>query len=182
MKGNRTGKYSYRLSLTAGIVGMAMCFVLFSCVSKSNQRVTNDKGNYSIVKLADWDYVIKNRSLMLIQTKNYDSLNVTGSLLIAPGNSQLSLDETFTAVVNELTTSLKDFQKMNEGYTEINGYPTRWLKLSYTLYNYKYISLRYYMMLDKDTPVMIDCSAINGTFEDFEEDFNTMVFSLRFVN
>lgn len=170
------------LSLTSRMLSIAMCLIFLSCVSESNQRITNDKGNYSIVKLADWDYEIKNRSIMITQTKNYDSLDVTGTIIIAPGNSQFSLDETFTAVVNELPNSLKDFQKINEGYTEINGYPTRWLKLSYTLNDFKCISLRYYMMLGKGTPVMIDCSSINGTFEDFEEDFNKMVFSLRIVN
>lgn len=125
---------------------------------------------------------MKNRSIMIKKTKHYDSLEVTGSIIITVGNSQPSLDETFTAIVNELPNSLMDYQKLNEGYTEINGHPTRWLKLSFTLYDFKYISLRYFMMLDKETPVMVDCSSINGTFEDFEDDFNKMVFSLRIVN
>lgn len=161
---------------------ITMFLIFLSCVAESDQKITNDKGNYSIIKLANWDYDFKNRSAMITQTRNFDTLAVTGTIIIAPGNSELSLEDTFTAVKNDLSKNLKDFQKIGEGYTEINGQPARWLRLSYTLYDFRYISLRYYMMLSERTPVMIDCSSIDGTFEDFEEDFNKMVFSLTVEN
>jgi len=116
---------------------------------------------------------------MIEQTSNFDSLEVTGSILIAPADSELSLEDTFDAIQRDLPNSLQDFQKINEGSTEINGRQTKWLKLSYTLYDFKYISLRYYLKLSEKKAVMIDCSSINGTFEYFEEDFNKMAFSLR---
>jgi hypothetical protein len=162
------------------IITINCCLIFSACTDKSGERLVNNKGNYSINKLSDWDYEIKNRSIMISQIRRYDSLSVTGTLIVAPGNSDLpSLDDTFTAFKNDLPRTLKDYQKINEGYSEINGHPTRWIKLSYTLYNFKYISLRYFMQLSEKTPVMIDCSSIDGTFEDFEEDFNEMVFSLR---
>ena len=170
------------LNIKTAMLIITVCYIFFSCIPESDQRIKNDKGNYSITKLANWDYEIKNRSTMITQTREFDSLGVTGTIIIAPGNSELSLDDTFTAIKNDLPKTLKDFQKINEGYTEINGHPTRWLKLSYTLYDFKYISLRYYMELAERTPVMVDCSSINGTFEDFEQDFNKMVFSLRVEN
>lgn len=167
------------LKIISKISIIVTCYISFSCISQSDERIINDKGNYSITKLANWDYEIKNRSTMITQIREFDSLKVPGTIIIAPGNSDVSFDDTFAAIKNDLPKSLKDYHMINEGYTEINGHPTRWIKLSYTLYDYKYISLRYYMELAKGTPVMIDCSSINGTFGDFEEDFNKMVFSFR---
>jgi hypothetical protein len=170
------------LNIKTTILIITAGYMSFSCIPESDQRIKNDKGNYSITKLANWDYEIKNRSIMITQTREFDSLALPGTIIIAPGNSELSLDDTFTALKNDLPNSLKDFQKINEGYTEINGHPTRWLKLSYLYHDQEFISLRYYLMLSVSTPVMIDCSSNKETFEDFEQDFNKMVFSFRVEN
>ncbi len=154
-------------------------WMFLSCAQHSDQRIINKSGGYSINKLSDWNYEMKNRSTMITKDRQYDTLTVYGTLIVARGNSALSLDSTFTLIKNDLPNTLKDFQKISEGYSEINGHPVRWLKSSYTLYEFRYISIRYYMMLYEKKSVMIECSSIDGTFEDFEEDFNKMIFSFK---
>lgn len=155
------------------------CWIVTACKDPIITRIKNEKGNYSILVLHNWKYEMKNRSTMISREIENDSVIIYPGIIVSPGTTTKSIEETFEDYKNDLPSLLQDYKFINEGITEIDGHATRWIKLRHTLYDYTYVSVRYFLQLSKDTPVMIECSSVEGTFESVEEDFTKMVFSFK---
>ena len=154
--------------------------LIFSCSSSETKIITNKLGNHSIEILPDWDYKFEKTSTRIGKTKYYGTQYVTGTLLISEGLSEYNtLDETFETYLSQFPNAFKDFKKISEGKTEINGLTSRWFRMTDNDNGTIYTTVQYVIQQKGKVSYSLNCSATRDTFKDFEEDFNKMVFSYK---
>ena len=154
--------------------------VIFSCTSNENTLVTNDKGHYSIISLPEWTVKNDGVTTKISKTKYYGTDYVTGTVTITEGLTDYkTLDETFDTYLSQFQYAFKDFRKINEGRTQINGLPTRWFRMTDNVEGTTYETVQYVIQLTSDKVFLLNCSATKDKFTDFEEEFNKIVFSYK---
>ena len=108
------------------LLGLILC-----CSSSQTKIITNKLGNHSIEILPDWDYKFEKTSTRIGKTKYYGTQYVTGTLLITEALSEYNtLDESFETYLRQFPYAFKDFKKISEGKTEINGLTSRWFRMT----------------------------------------------------
>ena len=156
------------------------CLSFFSCSSPETKVITSKSWNFSVTVLPDWEYKFESKSMRIDKIKYYGTQYATGRLSISEVPTEYkTLDETVANYLSQFPNSFKDFKKISEGKTEINGLTTRWFKMTDKENGINYMTVQYVIQQTQKTCYLLNCSATKDTFTDFEEDFNKMVFSYK---
>lgn len=165
-----------RLTLFVGI------FILTSCNSSNKKTVVNEDGDYTVEILPEWDYRLEGANTRIHKTKLLDTKSVSGTLLVTTMESaHETLDESFNYLVGGLPDSFTDYRKISEGETEINGILAKWNRMEDTDNNIRYVTLQYIMQPIGKNMIVINCSSTKDAFNEFEEDFNKIAFTLKTI-
>ncbi|MCW5909729.1 MAG: hypothetical protein KIT62_01585 [Cyclobacteriaceae bacterium] len=157
--------------------------VLMSCTSSETRIVTNKKGKYTINMPPEWDYSLEDLSTRLYRTRYYGTNYVTGTLFVSMTDSDYeSLEESVINYVGQLKHGFTDYKKIGDGLTQINGVTTSWHRMKDTDKGTRFVTLQYLMQPKGRKLFVINCSATEGTFDDFEDDFNKIAFSFKILD
>jgi hypothetical protein len=114
------------------------------------------------------------------KTKYYGTNYVAGTVTITEGPTEYkSLDETFDTYLSQFQYAFRDFRKINEGRTQINGLPSRWFRMIHNEDGTIFETVQYVIQMKTDKVYLLNCSATKETYMDFEEEFNKIVFSYK---
>ncbi len=160
---------------------LAIVFAIFlSCSSNETKVVTNKEGNYSVTVLHDWKYRIEKKNTRIEKTIKIGTQYVSGTLTISEGPTEYNtLDETASIYLSQFPSTFTDFRKISEGSTEINGIRCRWFRMTDNDNGTTYMTVQYILQQKEKVCYILNCSATEDMFRDFEEDFTRMVFSYK---
>lgn len=154
-----------------------------ACSSPKEKAITNEQGGYVMRVPPEWDYELTDSTTRITQTKYYGTSYVTGTVSVSIMESKYeTLEETVTNYIGPLKYMFAEYEKLSEGYTQINGATANWHKMKDTENGVTYITLQYLMQPNGKKLITINCSATEDTFEDFEADFNKIAFSFKTQN
>jgi len=159
------------------LVISALFIFCLSCAQQDKKVITNQSGGYSIEVLPEWVYSFENSSTTILKSK---SLIVQATLHVSTLDSDYqTLEESFNEYVAQLPSGFTDYVSVGNGHTQINNIPAMWHRMKDTENGARYQTLIYVTQPIGKRMVLITCSSLENTFDNYEEDFTKMSFSLN---
>lgn len=168
------------MTLLDRLLIVVLLLIFVSCAPKSSEVVKNKNGGYAIEVLPDWYYTVDNSNTTILKSK---SLIVQATLSVSILESEYeTLEESFTEYVAQLPPGFNSYLSLGSGNTQIDNTPVMWHKMRDTEDGNRFLTLIYVMQPIGKKMILISCSALEQSFDGYEEDFTKMCFSLKKLN
>lgn len=147
---------------------------------KLANNYNNEKFNFSLNYPENWEVsedTLSNLVYILTPSSSADEFQEMINIVIG-SSSDLTLEEFFERNNSIVQNSFEELiQLENATVLNINGVDFKTVKYNYTFMGYK-LTAKIYVALKGENSYIINCSALQNTFEAYEEDFEKVVNSM----
>ena len=156
--------------------------ILFSC-KKEVKTFKSDLFKFSLEHPVNWEILTEEESNIIHVYTPEDSLNdgFREMINIVIGSSEgITLDDFFdrnSKIIQNSFDELEEIEKAN--LIKVNDIDFKTIMYNYTFSGYK-LSAKIYVAFHKDKSYIINCSALQDTFENYKIDFEEIVKSIKF--